>query len=381
MATQGLSPSNDALEAGELSSIGINPTALLDTDNGTGQALAPPPRSSSREPPADRSGQPATRSSLTENVTNTYSEKSEDVSNSRKRDASRGSKRSAAQAHTSATDSAPPKAKKKGFLSFLACCGGSTPEMDEPDSPDSVQLAKSNSRTQPSRSRIPAQAQNQNVSVTDTTTDSKDVIDEKGTYEGASSMAAENGIALAPVPAVAEASSHDQKASQPYLNTSTGPQVNVQAPTPVTAEEEELISDRTPEQAQRDTDIEMTDAGPSIPLSSAEVAPVPEDEHEAVQSTSESTHRVDLPPPPPLAERVAQTSNAVAVAHGQDPSIAFSPEPSRKWLLPSISPAFKGRKCLVLDLDETLVHSSFKVSCRTFSACSMLTVLTDPPSG
>ena len=31
------------------------------------------------------------------------------------------------------------------------------------------------------------------------------------------------------------------------------------------------------------------------------------------------------------------------------------------WLLPPISQNLKGKKCLVLDLDETLVHSSFKV--------------------
>jgi RNA polymerase II subunit A small phosphatase-like protein len=30
-------------------------------------------------------------------------------------------------------------------------------------------------------------------------------------------------------------------------------------------------------------------------------------------------------------------------------------------LLPPIAPRFQGKKCLVLDLDETLVHSSFKV--------------------
>jgi TFIIF-interacting CTD phosphatase-like protein len=30
-------------------------------------------------------------------------------------------------------------------------------------------------------------------------------------------------------------------------------------------------------------------------------------------------------------------------------------------LLPPIAPQHAGRKCLVLDLDETLVHSSFKV--------------------
>lgn len=32
-----------------------------------------------------------------------------------------------------------------------------------------------------------------------------------------------------------------------------------------------------------------------------------------------------------------------------------------KPLLPPIAPKHAGRKCLVLDLDETLVHSSFKV--------------------
>lgn len=31
-------------------------------------------------------------------------------------------------------------------------------------------------------------------------------------------------------------------------------------------------------------------------------------------------------------------------------------------LLDELTPDLKGRKCLVLDLDETLVHSSFKVS-------------------
>ena len=33
----------------------------------------------------------------------------------------------------------------------------------------------------------------------------------------------------------------------------------------------------------------------------------------------------------------------------------------RKWLLRPLAPGDRGKKCLVLDLDETLVHSSFKV--------------------
>jgi len=36
-------------------------------------------------------------------------------------------------------------------------------------------------------------------------------------------------------------------------------------------------------------------------------------------------------------------------------------------LLPPIAPHHAGRKCLVLDLDETLVHSSFKVSASSSS--------------
>lgn len=49
----------------------------------------------------------------------------------------------------------------------------------------------------------------------------------------------------------------------------------------------------------------------------------------------------ELPPPPPLAPP------------GQ--------EGSQQWLLPPAQPPLQKRKCLVLDLDETLVHSSFKV--------------------
>ena len=48
-------------------------------------------------------------------------------------------------------------------------------------------------------------------------------------------------------------------------------------------------------------------------------------------------------------------------------SIAVTPIEAQKYLLPPIRPEFKGKKCLVLDLDETLVHSSFKV-CSTLIA-------------
>jgi len=49
------------------------------------------------------------------------------------------------------------------------------------------------------------------------------------------------------------------------------------------------------------------------------------------------------------------------------------------YLLPSLQPADVGKKCMVIDLDETLVHSSFKVShnrlCVLCSVCTVLCVL------
>lgn len=39
--------------------------------------------------------------------------------------------------------------------------------------------------------------------------------------------------------------------------------------------------------------------------------------------------------------------------------------PRNGWLLPPLTPENRHKKCLVLDLDETLVHSSFKV-CAIF---------------
>lgn len=58
--------------------------------------------------------------------------------------------------------------------------------------------------------------------------------------------------------------------------------------------------------------------------------------------------KVPPPPPPPVPEA----------------PIALE---EQHWLLPAPVPPLQGRKCLVLDLDETLVHSSFKVEPSTFT--------------
>ena len=103
------------------------------------------------------------------------------------------------------------------------------------------------------------------------------------------------------------------------------------------------INDRTPKQEAQDSDVVMPDA-PPLPV--ARETPSQNTPQESTQA------QISLPPPPPR--------------NGQDRSVSsntsnITPNERQQWLLPPLQPHLKGRKCLVLDLDETLVHSSFKV--------------------
>lgn len=344
--------------------------------------------------------------------------------------------------------SEPRPKKRGGLLAFLTCCGGSS-ENQEPGSRESAQPAKlPTTASQPTRARQNQQHQEiqpPNASATNTSADgSKEVIDEK-----AGQQPKHNGHPTAapilPTPP-ADSERHPQAVVQPenpvpsippglnsvqpnpevqpltrerqdlqpeapttgppHIDTtqrtvahdakpnhSNNPQIGVIAPTPIVSQQEEeveddIIQDRTPEQAARDTDIEMSDSGPSIPLGPNDVPQNPEVETTTRErrGSSSSSSRIDLPPPPPLAERQIQHQHGdAAVAggavagtgvlaagtgfaaqeSGHDLSAVSTPEQTQKWLLPPIQPQFSGKKCLVLDLDETLVHSSFKV--RLFS--------------
>jgi RNA polymerase II subunit A small phosphatase-like protein len=103
------------------------------------------------------------------------------------------------------------------------------------------------------------------------------------------------------------------------------------------AQQGTTINDRTPQQETRDSDIVMMNAPPPT-------------------STAEEQAQINLPPPPPRNGNGNGNGNGAASS-----SNAVVPSEKQRWLLPPLQPHFKGRKCLVLDLDETLVHSSFKV--------------------
>lgn len=105
--------------------------------------------------------------------------------------------------------------------------------------------------------------------------------------------------------------------------------------------------DRSPEQENKAGDVLMTDAPP--------IAPGVEGGSKDTENRDETQAHVNLPPPPP------RNGQDRAGGIGRTPSNAATPNEKQQYLLPPLQPRFKGKKCLVLDLDETLVHSSFKV--------------------
>jgi len=75
-------------------------------------------------------------------------------------------------------------------------------------------------------------------------------------------------------------------------------------------------------------------------------------------------HSVDEPIRPVLPPGAIEESNQADVERTEDgfgPLVVSPSLEQTQWLLEPMRPELKGRKCLVLDLDETLVHASFKL--------------------
>jgi len=150
------------------------------------------------------------------------------------------------------------------------------------------------------------------------------------------------------------------------------PTVTIQAPTPTApqSEKEELDFITLDPQSSRETgasaseDIEMRDADG--------------EDYAAADKKKGSELKIQLPPSPHSEESgqdsesddMQQRSSEEGYSHDfHDPVLVHTPslDERQQWLLPPLAPRFEGKKCLVLDLDETLVHSSFKVCNPVFA--------------
>lgn len=267
------------------------------------------------------------------------------------------------------------RTKKSGGL--LACLPCFAPKDSTPTG-ETTENIKKVEKVQPTRTT--QSAHKTDPTAESSTADSKEPLDEKhaGETVGTDRDAVHSdGTADSPptdLPKIVTRSSSKKQAEQSSLlptasqpgSLQTGPAINVQGPTPGTTpvqprpshEQEQIIHDRTESQEEKDQDIEMND----VPLASTDVR------HEGDKSTDPAHDvppKVDLPPPPPLEQRQMAVRDQAS-----DTSMS---EPQQKYLLGPLRPEFKGKKCLVLDLDETLVHSSFKVGlCFEGTCCFFL---------
>jgi RNA polymerase II subunit A small phosphatase-like protein len=123
---------------------------------------------------------------------------------------------------------------------------------------------------------------------------------------------------------------------------------NAIAATPVETLPSTTDQRREGNDSRKSSDVDMQEAPPAVPE-------VDEDPVDEPTQAAELRPQVPLPPPPPLSKRQEQ------VGTEKIPPVPEAAPEKTAWLLPPIQPRFKGRKCLVLDLDETLVHSSFKI--------------------
>lgn len=94
---------------------------------------------------------------------------------------------------------------------------------------------------------------------------------------------------------------------------------------------------------------DQKDGGGDILMQDSEPVPITKDESSVTVPRGDEIAKPVLPPPPPVPQP----------GPSEEPGNEL--EQKQQWLLPPIAPRFQGKKCLVLDLDETLVHSSFKV--------------------
>ncbi|KAJ5106332.1 hypothetical protein N7456_003007 [Penicillium angulare] len=243
----------------------------------------------------------------------------------------------------------PPQPQKKSkFLSFLSCC--SSPGVDGDD--DAVP-AKKTAKQQPASNRLPTPDKAEARTGDSSTAESRDpaYFDNEKANLTVSDQPQQEGVATSQPSADAPGKEIPAVVSQPEASKIPAKEHEDQSSSEKPTMANGVVSEPKAEDiAPEDQTQARTVEEPSA-VESMSKQPINGDmeDHshaeEVAQQPPQTTVILPPPPPPPVA-----------------PEIPSAPETNeQQWLLPPALPHLSGRKCLVLDLDETLVHSSFKV--------------------
>ncbi|KAJ5823988.1 Dullard phosphatase domain eukaryotic [Penicillium robsamsonii] len=259
------------------------------------------------------------------------------------------------EASTMPDDSPSKPQQKKGpskLLAFLGCCSSSDVDADDTTLP-----AKKTTMRPPAPNRLPTPNKTEAPTADSSTVESTEpYLDEKANSTVSADQPGEEDRNAPVQAATASVQSEGPSAvaTQPKVSAQKD-QTNDVTPPAQTGIVVGSVPEVEADAAKADVstqDWEGQSTSTTEDLTSASTSAMPKnfgtDGQEEVTSQETKLPVVIPPPPPPLPP----APPAPARGHYED---------TGHPLLPAPLPHLSDRKCLVLDLDETLVHSSFKV--------------------
>ncbi|CAI7622082.1 unnamed protein product [Penicillium glandicola] len=251
------------------------------------------------------------------------------------------------EAATLPNDSPKPQQKKSQskFLAFLGCCSSSDVDAD-----DTALPAKKTTMRPPASNRLPTPDKAEAPTGDSSTVESREpYLDEKANSTVSADQPGEEERNVKVTPSV-QGDGPSADTTQPEVSGQKDQTNDVAIPA-----QTGIVMGSVPEVKTDETNTHNWE-GPSTTEdpTSAATSTIPKDfgtdGQEEVTSHQEMKLPVVIPPPPPPLPPAPPA-----------PPARGTYEDAVHPLLPAPLPHLADRKCLVLDLDETLVHSSFKV--------------------
>ncbi|KAL2198991.1 HAD-like domain-containing protein [Corynascus similis CBS 632.67] len=235
--------------------------------------------------------------------------------------------------------------KKGGLLALFGCCG-------VPDSANGIDTEAPEPTHKLDRiPERPATASRRTATPSEQPSGSKTQLSEKesGPQATLSQGPARNARRISGTSTQDQSTVGGERDNESKQTTLVGPGasnpvISVEPPH-TTGPDAEKVEEASSER-DAEGDLQMPDAESARQLGS-----------QGITGAAEQTlPRVPPPPPGPVPAVPNAPTNALI-----ESAPAFAPDQPQRFLLPPQAPEHRGRKCLVLDLDETLVHSSFKI--------------------